>query len=368
MEPNPNISRTVLSPHRDRKSLGNALRNTKKRLINSVWAGYYKLKSEVETSPAMPVFETFAKRIRKSRGELPDVYTYDSIPEPLRIQIVQIMTEVLGDGDAYRNNLGNSYRVKNAYRGIVEVLRRERGVFRLPPSSNTSHISYLEELARNVLHEKDVEELLSAIELICRVIENEASQFEYRKQRNSKENSKNAIEEINHRFKEHGIGYEYSGELIRVDSELVHAEAVKPALQLLAGKGYEGAQQEFLSGYEHYRKQKYSEALADSLKALESTLKSIFDKRGWTYDADRDACVKLIQIALDHGLIPLFWQTHFSALRTTLEAGVPTARNRMGGHGQGAAPRTVPPHLVAYTLHMAASAIVFLVKSEEALP
>ncbi|NJL59598.1 MAG: hypothetical protein HC887_08105 [Desulfobacteraceae bacterium] len=43
-----------------------------------------------------------------------------------------------------------------------------------------------------------------------------------------------AIDELNSRFKEHGVGYQYeSGELIRVDSQFLHAEAVKPTLNLL---------------------------------------------------------------------------------------------------------------------------------------
>ena len=40
-----------------------------------------------------------------------------------------------------------------------------------------------------------------------------------------------AVEELNHRFKEHAIGYQYlEGELVRVDSQFAHAEIVKPAL------------------------------------------------------------------------------------------------------------------------------------------
>jgi len=54
-----------------------------------------------------------------------------------------------------------------------------------------------------------------------------------------------------------------------------------------------------------------------------------------------------------------------SALRSLLEGGVPTGRNKLSGHGQGATPTTVPEHIVSYVLHMAAAAIVFLVRSEQ---
>lgn len=51
-----------------------------------------------------------------------------------------------------------------------------------------------------------------------------------------------------------------------------------------------------------------------------------------------------------------------------LESGVPTARNRLGGHGQGAEVVSVPNHFVAFALHQTAAAIVFLAKAEETLP
>jgi hypothetical protein len=72
----------------------------------------------------------------------------------------------------------------------------------------------------------------------------------------------------------------------------------------------------------------------------------------------------LIQVCFDNGLIPAFWQSHFAALRSLLEGGVPTARNRLGGHGQGSAVVEVPAHIVAYVLHMTAASIVFLVETE----
>ena len=47
-------------------------------------------------------------------------------------------------------------------------------------------------------------------------------------------NISDTIEEMNQRFRENGVGYQYENDqIIRVDSEFIHAEAVKPALQLL---------------------------------------------------------------------------------------------------------------------------------------
>jgi hypothetical protein len=96
-------------------------------------------------------------------------------------------------------------------------------------------------------------------------------------------------------------------------------------------------------------------------------MKGICVKRCWAHGAN-DTAKALIKVLFDNGLVPQFWCQHFTALRATLEAGIPTVRNRPGGHGQGTEVIQVPQHLVAYALHMTASAIVFLAESEKAMP
>jgi hypothetical protein len=70
-------------------------------------------------------------------------------------------------------------------------------------------------------------------------------------------------------------------------------------------------------------------------------------------------------LVFSKGLIPSYLQTHFGALRATLDSGVPTIRNREGGHGSGEKPNEVPEYLAAYELHLTASAIVFLIRANE---
>ena len=95
-------------------------------------------------------------------------------------------------------------------------------------------------------------------------------------------------------------------------------------------------------------------------------MKAICDKRRWNYPKNITAN-GLIDICLNKELVPSFWQSHYSALRSLLESGVPTGRNKLSGHGQGTAPVAVPDHLAAYMLHMTASAIVFLAEAEAQL-
>lgn len=305
------------------------------------------------------------QRQKEIRGDVPDVYSYDQMPNPLRVQIVHIATEVLGSreefSDPYSSGHGN---VQEAYGLIVDTLRKEFGVFQLSPTSSR-HEDKQKELFEFVLMEQDVDKVLSAVELMCRLIENLVSKHDYRYDNNSEASAKGAIAEINARMKAAGLGYEYDGEIIRVDTELVHAEAVKPALELLREKRYAGPEQEFRAAYEHYRKGKNKEAVTEAAKAFESTMKVILAKRGWTHNAT-DPALKLIAALYEHKLIPDYWQNTLTGLRTLLESAIPTPRNKSSAHGQGVDLTTVPDHIAGYVLHMTASTIVFLVKAEQA--
>lgn len=314
----------------------------------------------------MGVFDIFSKRQRALRGEFPDVYRYDTIPNALKVQVIHIWRETLGDEHAYQDG---SFGTKNAYQFIVETLCREYGVFVLSEKRTLGYRHYIEELSNFLLHETaDCEKTLDAIELSFKVINAMTRRWDYIRSRDASEAADRAIEELNMRFREHGVGYEFTNqEIIRIDSRLLHAEAVKPALMLLREPEYKGAQAEFLTAHEHYRHGRRKEALTECLKALESTMKAICSKRRWTHDKNATANT-LVKTLFDNNLIPPFWNAHFTALRSTLEAGVPTARNKLGGHGQGTEIVEVPDFLVGYVLHLTASAILFLASAEKALP
>ena len=140
---------------------------------------------------------------------------------------------------------------------------------------------------------------------------------------------------------------------------------VKPALNFLSDPIYEGANEEFLKAHEYYRKRDYKGCMNNCLKAFESCLKSICDRRGWSYDAERSTAKDLIQIVFNNELIPTFMQSHFSALKSTLESGLPTTRNRKAGHGQGPKKIVVPEYIAAYALHLTASNILLLTKANK---
>ncbi|MBS1014989.1 STM4504/CBY_0614 family protein [Acetobacter persici] len=312
----------------------------------------------------MSIFNTFWQRQKEFRGDVPDVYSYDEMPDPLRVQIVHIATEVLGSRKEFSNH--HPPNIRRAYGLIVDILRKEFGVFQLPPAPGYNEDKQ-KELFDFILKEQDVEKVLSAVELICRLIKNMVARYDYRYDNNSEANAKDAIAEINARMRAAGLGYEYDGEIIRVDSELVHTETVKPALELLRDKRYAGPEQEFRAAYEHYRNGKNKEAVTEAAKAFESTMKVILAKRGWTHNAT-DTANKLIATLYEHKLIPDYWQNAMAGLRTLLESAIPTPRNKRSAHGQGVDMTTVPDYIAGYVLHMTAATIVFLVKAEQALP
>lgn len=312
--------------------------------------------------------ELFSKRQKALRGELPDVYTYSELSRQLRVQIIHIWHDALGDHEA-SVNVGNP---RNAYEAIASALSREYGFFRLPQPSHLDTVGINDkyaELCNFFLQESDTERVLDVIELSFRAIDRLARRPGYLNRADASSIADDAIQELNSRFREHGIGYEFvDGRIIRIDSTLLHSEVLRPTLALLAGASeYAGAHEEFLSAHQHYRHGRNKEALNECLKSLESAMKAICAKRGWAHDANATAH-KLIEVLFSSRLVPSFWQQHFSALRSSLEAGVPTIRNRLAGHGQGTQVTEVPSHLVGYMLHLTGSAIVFLVESEKALP
>lgn len=312
----------------------------------------------------MEIFDLFSKRQRRLRGDVPDVYVYDDLPQELRTQIVYIWDDALGDDSQYFD-----INVREAYSLIVNILCREYGLFKLPSGLKTySHRNYKKELVDFLFFEQNIERLLDAVELSFSLINRTTRSWSYLHRSNADEIADSSIDELNRRFKEHGIGFQYiDNEIIRIDSELIHSEVVKPALRLLNQQAYAGVQDEFMKAHDHYRHGNAKEALNECLKSFESMMKAICKKRDWTYKKDATA-KQLIQVCMDKGLIPAYWQSQYASLSSLLESSIPTGRNKESGHGQGAETTTVPDYLVAYMLHMTASAIVFFGEAEAKLP
>lgn len=305
----------------------------------------------------MAINDLFFKRMKRERGEYPDVYQYDDLPQPLRVQFVHLWYEFLCDNSFYSRNI--SALSEKLCRDVCEVLCRELGVFWLTDKNRGwgFDTSYFNEIKDFFLSEQNFDIAMSVVELMAQVVND-------RLQGNEKFFSRFS-NELNQRFREHGVGYElHNFQLIKIDSQLIHKEVVLPTLGFLSQSIYKGANEDFLNAHEHYRHQRYAECLNDCLKAYESTLKIILTKRNWAFDKNA-TLNQLVKIALDNELIPSFWLNNFNNLNGLLTSGINVGRNKLSGHGQGNQRDEIPEYLVAYMLHMTASTILFLVKADE---
>jgi hypothetical protein len=206
------------------------------------------------------------------------------------------------------------------------------------------------------------EHVLDSVEVVMRFIEdaerNGLLDYEC--------NARTVADEINTRFLEHRVGFQYqSGQIVVQTNTLLHSDVTTPALTLLGDPTFEGANEEFLKAHEHYRYGRYSECLIDCNKAFESTMKIICELREWSYAAT-DTAKKLIDVCLSNNLVPTFTQQQLTSLRTLLESGIPTIRNKKAGHGQGVDRHEVSPQLARFALHLTGAAIVLLVESHQA--
>lgn len=302
----------------------------------------------------MSIFELFSKRQKKLRGEVSDVYQYEKIPNQLRVQVIYLVKDVLG--------LENSSdKANEVYAFVHKALCKEYGKFFLVDK----YASTSQDIFNFFLQEKNYEHCLDVIEAFFKVIDHYVRNnihYFY----SSKQTPDEAISELNIRFKEAGVGYQFEqGELIRVDSQFIHSEVVKPALQLLGtDTDYQGSFAEFLTAHEHYRHRLYKECLNESLKAFESLMKAIHKKHSWQF-SQNDTSKKLINSCLTNGLIPIYLQNQFSSINILLESGIPTIRNKEGGHGQGHEIKEVPEYLASYALHLTATNLLFLIKCQE---
>lgn len=307
----------------------------------------------------MAVFDVFSKRQKRLRGEMTDVYTYDEIPNALRVQVIHILRDAIGHFDFMR--MGNALVADELYMLIHEQLCREYGQLSLSTSEYGEQPK--DAFLNFFLNNDDKDKSLDAIEMSFTAINTIIRKdYSYGQRNKVKMSPDEAIEELNQRFKEHGIGYQFEGgEIIKVDSTYSHSEIVKPTIKLLGSKKFQGANEEYLKAHEHYRHQRNKECLTDCLKSFESVMKIICKEKGWQCN-EIDTSKKLIQICFQNGLLPTFSQNQFTSLINLLESGIPTIRNKLGGHGQGQVPQRVDDEITRYALNLTGTNIIFLVE------
>lgn len=305
----------------------------------------------------MPIYDTFSHRKRVAEGKPPDVYVYEELPDKLRVQIIHIWRRAIG---RYTGTSSN----ERDWVKIHDMIAEEHGKFSLG-----SQRSHGERCEAYVLHVESVDDALDVVEICFRYIDRIVRRLGigHRDDRGITAEPDEAIADLNGRFQRAGVGYRFEqGRIIRIDSDLIHSEIVKPALGYLGEPGFEGPREEFLNAHAHYRAGETKDAVTDANNAFESTLRTVCDRRGWSYEPGAPAPA-LIRILRDNGLLPNYLDKSFDQLAATLRSGLPQVRHSEGGHGQGSTPRETPDYVAGYALHLAAASILFIVKAHKAM-
>ncbi|MGF6230716.1 hypothetical protein QFZ27_004671 [Inquilinus ginsengisoli] len=308
----------------------------------------------------MPIYDVYSKRAKRAAGDFGDVFQYETMPQALRVQIQMIFKDALGPTvDSYNGVPGKSWST------IRTIVCREHGIHTLNQKTDPA-----DDILSCLESKKEIMLVLDVLETGFWAIEAFFAKFDATdRQRNDiKQSARDAISEANQRMREVAFGFQYeSGKLIRVDSQFIHAEIVKPALKLLSDKRFEGAEKEYLNAHGHYRHLEFKDAIVDANNAFESTLKTICELRNWEFKRGARAS-DLLKVVRKNGLMPDYLDNSFDQLYATLVNGLPEVRNNEGGHGDGSTPKQVPQHVAAYALHLAATNIVFMVEAFRALP
>ncbi len=303
----------------------------------------------------MALLQLYSRRKRQAQVSGDDVYNYDEIPEKIRVQVLSIARENIPDIDDDYSPGGELISE------LCKIIAKEKGVFRLYRNSDNA----FSEFVHWMMNESDLDYILDAIEILGRifhVIEDD----KYRFGKNNYDASE-PIEEINARLKESSIGYQLiEGEIIRVDSEFLHQEAIVPALRITADAAFAAVNAEFRAAHAAFRTAEFETCIIECAKAFESTLKVIGKERGWGI-SQTDTAKKLLDAAYVAEFIPPHLQNEFTGIRTVLESSVPVIRNKSAAHGAGSQPRNVPEHLAAFQIQQTAAAILFLINHHKSL-
>ncbi len=223
-------------------------------------------------------FETYTKRLKRhEQAGKADVYQYETLPRDSRIQVIHIWHTAIGPYYADSGVYAEKTFSNRSWETVHDSLCRESGVFNLGEEGHNPFAQCQEYLLGT-----DTNGALDIIEWAFRWIDTAVRKLgKYQMDLTGiKQEPDDANGELNLRFREHQISYQFAGgEIVRVDSQYIHSEVVKPAIDLLRHADFQGASDEFLKAHEHYRHGRYKEAVSEALKAFESTMKIICDAR-----------------------------------------------------------------------------------------
>ena len=302
------------------------------------------------------MYKLFSRRKMEELGEISDIYIYGHFPKEFRNQVFHILLDIFNPSDRSTKYFYCGDWV-DLWEITCEKFSREKGLKELSDQWGY-HPNEIQALEYYMDTCSDVDFLdfldfaftaLISSELFINII--------------GKPEVKEAIQELNYRLKQHSLGYEFiNGYLIEKTNEQIHKETIKPALNLLHDKTFKGAEEEYFQAFDYYKSGKNKDAILNAIKAFESVLKTICKEMKYAYDNEKDTAKQLLQHLTENEFYPSYLESHLTGIRTTLESGAPTLRNKKAGHGQGQEIVNVSDEYVEYALNLVATNIVLLVK------
>lgn len=295
-------------------------------------------------------FEFFSQRQRGE--EVPDVLQYSYLPENFRNQFMYILSDVCNStNDELTMFLAKQYCREKGFRNLAGYTIHD---------SRTARLAF-----DKYIDTSTTDELLDLIDFICNMLNwfiDPTKPKQYTVSYEMIYAIQRAFTELNDRFKQHKLGYEVTnGQLMRIDNQTVHAQYVKPALQLLCDEEFAGAEEEYRNAFEARRAGNNKDAILNAGKCFESVMKTICEKK-YNIDAKNLAAKNLLDTLKDNCFFPEYMNNHLNNVIETLKSGAPTVRNKVAGHGQGSEITEAPDCLVDYVLGLVAVNSVLLVK------
>lgn len=285
---------------------------------------------------------------QKEEIEKKDYFDYDKIPQETRQKISFVIKE-----NGYI--IGNRFDIFPERRDDLSNLRYQICKHKGIPNIN-DEISDRDSINSWLIRCSTID-FLRSIEIFLNIRQNDNTQGSF-------DRLQQATQEINDIFDIDRIGYEIiESKIIRRDSKYLHKEAIKQTISLLQSHSFKGPLEEFDKALSNYLEKDYKGAISEANKAYESTMKSILTKLGVVYNPS-DTASALIKKFYDNDLIFSHTESFTNNLNEILK-GLPTIRNRQGGHGQGLDPQEVDKSYAEFALHLCGSFIVFLISRYE---
>lgn len=293
------------------------------------------------------VTDLFSKRNKT----LPDVFVAKPIPQKFRNQVYQILSSSWLDFSHYR---GEHLSDK-----ISDILCREHGLFTIypPERKRKQNATTTDDIAQCVIHHKDTDLFLDLIELVFKRMHTSSEFAEF--EMDVDQGRSSATRELNHRFRENGLGYEFdvgSMRLLSKDNEFVHQEAVRPTLELLSDSKFSTANKEYLEAFSDFKDGKFGDCVTKCCAAFESVMKIVCNEKGWQYDEQKATAGPLVSTIIQQCDLPNFLDQPLMIIATL--------RNRVStAHGAGNSQRVVDETLARYALNVTASSIMLVVQA-----